>query len=88
MLFLHLYQLVRVKLGDKTLWLDPTRAQQGGKIENMLPPYQRALVVDQATDRLAVNPERTMREPLRSVFEEWTVPSIQEPASLTVSLRE
>jgi transglutaminase-like putative cysteine protease len=66
--------VTRVELDGRTLWLDPTRSAQGGRLEETyFPPYERALVVDQATEGLSVIPVALPEQPTEIVEEEYRV---------------
>jgi len=66
--------IVRVQLGTRTLWLDPTRRFQRGTLAHLSPlPYERALVADERTTALSelVLPPPT--EPELSVDERYSL---------------
>lgn len=78
--------IVRVELEEKELWLDPTRTQQGGALEEAkFPALRRALLVDPEATGLSRIPEGSLEGPETHVLETWTVPSLGGPASLVVT---
>jgi len=75
--------IVFARLDGSGFWLDPTQSRQGGDLAASSPPFHRALVLKPTTTSLT-----EMTAPKRSetlVREEWKVPALTEPATLTVT---
>jgi hypothetical protein len=67
------HAIVRMRLGERTYWLDPTRRFQRGTLEHLAPlPYERALVVAEHTTALSDLTTGPPSEPLRSVEEHYS----------------
>ncbi|HST21960.1 MAG TPA: DUF3857 domain-containing protein [Blastocatellia bacterium] len=78
--------IVQAKLGDKTLWLDPTITLQRGDLSQYYSPnYGRALVVRNGTSDLEEIPQPVITQPTTFVKEVYTVESYQSPATLEVT---
>jgi transglutaminase-like putative cysteine protease len=65
-------------------WLDPTETRQGGPLDiAATPPFRRALLVDETTAGLSEI--SVPRQSVTEIHENWSVPSLKEPASFVVT---
>jgi hypothetical protein len=68
--------IVRLSAGGRTVWVDATHAQQGGRLfEIAVPRFRRALVIRPDTRELASIEIPRLAEPTRVEEETWTVGS-------------
>jgi hypothetical protein len=66
--------VTQVELDGRILWLDPTQSAQGGSLEETyFPPFERALVVDPATEGLTAIPVALPQQPTEIVEEEYDI---------------
>jgi transglutaminase-like putative cysteine protease len=78
--------IVRVRLGGRDYWFDPTASFQRGPAEHLLPPlYGSALVVRADTRQLSDIPAPRYEKPTIIVHERFRVGAEAEPVRLTVS---
>ena len=80
------HAIVRVKLGDRVFWLDPTQTMQGGTLANVAQSdYQQALVIDAKTKALERLPPRPANARIREVATTFDLSAgVKAPATVEV----
>jgi Domain of Unknown Function with PDB structure (DUF3857) len=67
------HAIVQIKIGDRTLWVDPTMESQRGNIDAYYdPPYERALVLRPEVRSLETIPQPNLQAPTTDVQEVYT----------------
>ena len=78
--------ITQVKVGGKTLYLDPTISHQGGPAsERYVPDYQACLLVRDDATALTAMPRPTQGLPVTTISERFFVRATNEPAAFSVT---
>ena len=83
--FVFSHVIVKMRIGDRDIWVDPTRTHQGGSIDNrFLPLYGLALVIQPGRKDLESVPFIQPAQAQEAVLETYTVQDDFNPVRLTV----
>jgi transglutaminase-like putative cysteine protease len=80
--------VVRVDLGSREVWVDPTLPAQGGTLfEVWFPRYSQALVLRPGTEGLTALPPPRLAQPSRHILETYRAKDFKSPVEYTVTSR-
>jgi len=83
--FVFSHVIVKMRIGDREIWIDPTLTHQGGSIDNrFLPPYSLALVIQPGRQDLESIPFIQPTQAQEAVLETYTIQDDPDPVRLTV----